>query len=35
MLSLFRVYFMKLLQVIFERNEAGFGAIVGFYGEKI
>jgi hypothetical protein len=25
-LNLFKVYFMKLLQVIFERNEADFGA---------
>ncbi len=26
---------MKLLPVIFERNEAYFGAIAGHYGEKI
>ncbi len=26
---------MKLLPVIFERNEADFGAIAGQYGEKI
>ncbi len=26
---------MKLLPVIFERNEAYFGAIAGRYGEKI
>jgi len=25
---------MKLLPVIFERNEADFGAIAGEYGEK-
>jgi len=33
--SLSKVYFMKLLPVIFERNEADFGAIAGHYGEKI
>ena len=26
---------MKLLPVIFERNEADFGTIAGHYGEKI
>jgi hypothetical protein len=26
---------MKLLPIIFERNEADFGAIAGQYGEKI
>ncbi len=34
-LSLSKVYFMKLLPVIFERNEADFGAIAEHYGEKI
>jgi hypothetical protein len=34
-MSLSKVYFMKLLPVIFERNEADFGAIAGHYGEKI
>jgi len=34
-LSLFKVYFMKQLPVIFERNEADFGAIAEHYGEKI
>ncbi len=33
--SLPKVYFMKLLPVIFERNDANFGAIAGQYGEKI
>jgi hypothetical protein len=32
---LFKVYFMKLLPVIFEPNEADFGAVAEQYGEKI
>ena len=32
---MFKVYFMKLLPIIFERDEASLGAIAGHYGQKI
>jgi hypothetical protein len=34
-MSFSKLYFMKLLPVIFERNKTDFGAIAGHYGEKI